>query len=202
LVAWSQGDFVSARSFLEESLAIKRELTNPSSISIALNNLGLVAHAQGDYTTARAYLEESLIIDRKLKDKDAIATSLVNLGAVAIDDGRYEEASPLLMEGLALFNDVGDIRGIADGIENLVGLAGQTGNFDRAPVLGGIAEALRDEASTPMLGPERVRYEHFLEMARSQVSPVNWYDQWAMGRRLAQDLERAMEYIMGSSVTD
>jgi predicted ATPase len=202
LVAWSQGDFVSARSFLEESLAIKRELTNPSSISIALNNLGLVAHAQGDYTTARAYLEESLTIDRKLKDKDAIATSLVNLGAVAIDDGRYEEASPLLMEGLALFNDVGDIRGIADGIENLVGLAGQTGNFDRAPVLGGIAEALRDEASTPMLGPERVRYEHFLEMARSQVSPANWDDQWAMGRRLAQDLERAMEYIMGSSVTD
>jgi tetratricopeptide (TPR) repeat protein len=199
LVSWGQGDFVTARSFLEESLAIKRELADPSPISIALNNLGLVAHAQGDYTTARAYLLESLAIDRELKDKDAIATSLVNLGAVALDDGRYEEARPLFMESLVLFNEVGDTRGIVDSLENLVGLvglAGQMDSFGRAPVLGGVAEALREEIGAPMATPERARYERFLTLARARVDNARWNEQWAVGMAMAHDLERVVAYAL------
>jgi predicted ATPase len=194
LVSFGQGDFVTAQSFLEESLAIKRELADPSSISIALNNLGLVAHAQGDYTTARAYLEEALAIDRQLKDKDAIATSLVNLGAVALDDGRYDEARPLLIESLVLFNEVGDIRGIADTLENLVGLASRMGSFERAPVLGGAAEALREELSAPLSTPERERLEGFLVQARTQVDPATWGEEWAKGRIMAHEIERVVAY--------
>lgn len=196
LVSLGQGDFVTARSFLEESLAIKRELAGLSSISIALNNLGLVAHAQGDYTTARAYLEEALDIDRRLKNKDAIATSLVNLGAVTLDDGRYGEARPLLIESLALFNEVGDTRGIADTLENLIGLASRTGSFERAPVLGGMAEALRQELSVPLSAPERERLEGFLVLARSQVDPAVWNEQWANGRTMAHELERVIAYAL------
>jgi len=196
LVSWGQGDFVTARSFLEESLAIKRELADPSSISISLNNLGLVAHAQGDYTTARAYLEESLAIDRELNDKDAIATSLVNLGAVALDDGSYHAARPFFMEGLALFNEVGDTRGIADSLENLVGLAGRTGSFERVPVLGGAAEALREEIGAPLAAPERERLVDFLALARPQIDPATWDEQWAMGRTMSQDLDRVIAYAL------
>jgi len=196
LVSFGQGDFATARSFLEESLVIKRELADASSISIALNNLGLVAHAQGDYTTARAYLEESLVIDRELKDKDAIATSLVNLGAVALDDGRFEEALPLFREGLTLFNEVGDTRGIADSLENLVGLAGHVGNFGRAPILGGAAEALREEIGAPMSTPERDRYERFLTVARIRVDPDTWDQQWMKGRTMAHEMESVVGYAL------
>jgi tetratricopeptide (TPR) repeat protein len=191
-----------ARTFLEESLAIKRELGDPSPISIALNNLGLVAHAQGDNKTARGYLEESLAIDRQLNDKDAIATSLVNLGAVALDDGSYEEARPLFMESLSLFKEVGDTRGIADTLENLVGLASGTGRFERAPVLGGIAEALREELSAPMTAPERDRYERFLASARVHIDPATWNARWAQGRTIAQDLERVVAYALGDALED
>jgi predicted ATPase/class 3 adenylate cyclase len=201
LVSWAQGEFSMARTFLEESLAIKRELGDPSPISIALNNLGLVAHAQGDNKTARGYLEESLAIDRQLNDKDAIATSLVNLGAVALDDGSYEEARPLFMESLSLFKEVGDTRGIADTLENLVGLASGTGRFERAPVLGGIAEALREELSAPMTAPERDRYERFLASARVHIDPATWNEQWAKGR-MVQDPEWVVAYALGDALED
>lgn len=198
LVSFGQGDFDTARSFLEESLAIKRELADPSSISIALNNLGLVAHSQGDYKTARAYLGESLAVDRELGDKDAIATSLVNLGAVALDDGSYEEARPLFMEGLTLFNEVGDTRGIVDSLENLIGLMGRAGSLERVPVLGGVAEALREEIGAAMAAPERDRYERFLALARPQVDPAAWEEQWAQGRTMAQDSRRVISYALES----
>ena len=131
-----------------------------------------------------------------MKDKDAIATSLVNLGAVALDDDSYEEAHPLFMESLALFNEVGDTRGIVDSLENLVGLAGRTGNFERAPVLGGVAEALREEIGAPMATPERDRYERFLAVARPQVDPATWNELWAKGRTMAHEMERVIAYAL------
>ncbi len=194
LVSWGQGDLATARSFLEESLAIKRELGTPSSISITLNNLGLVALAQGDSATARAYLEESLAIDRELGDKDAVATSQVNLSAVVLDSGNYEEARPLLMEGLARFSEVGDIRGVIDALENLAGLASRTGGFERAAWLGGAAEGLREEIGVSMSSPERERQETLLALARAQVDPATWAEQWAMGKGVTNDLDRVIAY--------
>jgi tetratricopeptide (TPR) repeat protein len=202
LVSWGQGDYVTARSFLEESLTIKRQTADPSSISISLNNLGLVAHTQGDNAMARTYLEEALGIDRRLKDKDAIATSLVNLGAVALDDGSYEEARPLLIEALALFTEVGDRHGIADCLENLVDLASHIGSVNRVPMLGGIAEAMREEIGALMPTRERDRYESVLSLARSQVDPATWDEEWVKGRKMAQDLDRGIAYVLEGSVQE
>ena len=86
--------------------------------------------------------------------------------------------------------------GIADSLENLAGLASGTGRFERAPVLGGIAEALREELSAPMTAPERERHERFLASARVHIDPATWNEQWAKGRTIAQDLERVVAYAL------
>ena len=66
-VAHEQGDFASARTLYEESLAIRRELGDRRGIANSLNNLGNVAYEQDDYPAARAD-EESLAIVRELGD--------------------------------------------------------------------------------------------------------------------------------------
>jgi hypothetical protein len=103
------------------------------------------------------------------------------------------------MEGLALFNEVGDTRGIADSLENLMGLAGQGGSFERAPVLGGAAEALREEIGAPMSAPEGDRYERFLALARTRVDPGKWDHQWTKGRTMAHEMERIVAYALDDS---
>ncbi len=79
VLAYRQGDYISARSLHEESLAIKRELGDKQGIASSLNNLGNVADDQGDYANARSLHEESLAIKRELGDKRGIASSLNNL---------------------------------------------------------------------------------------------------------------------------
>ncbi|HKP51143.1 MAG TPA: tetratricopeptide repeat protein [Chloroflexia bacterium] len=196
LVAWNEGDLASAQSFLEESLAIKRGLGDENAISISLNNLGLLSHTQGDYANARAYLEESLAIDRKLNDQDAIATSLGNLGAVELDTGNYQEAQRLVLESVELFHRVGDKHGVADSLENLVGVTARLGRPMEAAVLGGAAEALRDEIATPLSPAESARYETHLAVARAQLDGDAWQSAWAEGRGMG--LEQVVAYALES----
>jgi hypothetical protein len=49
-----QGDFASARSLFEESLAIHSELGDKRGSALSLMNLGIVASDQGDYSWARS----------------------------------------------------------------------------------------------------------------------------------------------------
>src|SRR5579871_5032422 len=51
VLAHRQGDYASARSLTEESLAIRRELGDRLGIAYSLNNLGILAKDQGDYAS-------------------------------------------------------------------------------------------------------------------------------------------------------
>jgi tetratricopeptide (TPR) repeat protein len=123
VLAWSQGDYVSARTLLEEALAIRRKLGDRRGIAASLNNLGNVTYSQGDYALARTLYEEALAIRRELGDKWGIALSLNNLGELASDQGDYVSAWTLCKEALALRRELGDRRGIALSLNNLGNVA-------------------------------------------------------------------------------
>jgi tetratricopeptide (TPR) repeat protein len=55
-----QGDIEAARSLLEESSSLCKEMRDASGEAHALFTLGIIAYRAGDLTTARAHLEESL----------------------------------------------------------------------------------------------------------------------------------------------
>ena len=69
-----------------------REIEDPSGVSSALNNLGLVARHRGDYDQAEEYFHESLDLNRKIGDAAGIATTLNNLGNVALAESDYDRS--------------------------------------------------------------------------------------------------------------
>jgi predicted ATPase/class 3 adenylate cyclase/Tfp pilus assembly protein PilF len=123
-LAYSQGDYTSARSLYEESLFLRRKFGDQEGIAGSLNNLGNVAEQQGNYASARSLYEESLSLTRELGDKWRIAASLNNLGNVAQQQGDYASARSLYEESLSLTRELGDKWGIANSLNNL-GLVAQ-----------------------------------------------------------------------------
>jgi len=119
VLARQQSDYPAARAWLEESLAIQRQLGDRWGMATSLNNLGTVAWDQGDFPSTRAWLEESLAIMRELGDRWGIARSMTNLGNVAWEQGDYPSARALHEESLAIMRQLGDRRVIAASLLNL-----------------------------------------------------------------------------------
>ena len=128
-VALSRGDPRTARSMLEESLSLHRQLGAPAGIAIALSNLGATALQQGDLATARSFLEESLAIRRQLGDRVDIAVSLNELGGAVLEQGDYATARSLLEESLMLRRQLGDTAGMAVLLNNVGLVAIRQGDY-------------------------------------------------------------------------
>ena len=164
-LAWLQTDYPAARSLLEQSLALYRELGNTEDLPAPLNALGEVARTQGDYPTARQYFEESLALLRARGDKANIAWALQALGEVAQEQGDAA-ARPLAEESLALFHEVGDRRGVSLRLERF----GRGGTSPGGPPGG--ADAARGEPGDPARagaqGRDRPLLGHLGELAVSQ----------------------------------
>lgn len=144
-LARHQGDYEQARTRLEESLALQRELGDKPGIASALNHLGRVFYLRGDYKGAVAPLEESLAIRRQLGDRKGMADSLGHLGLVLKVLGDYERAITLHEESLALQRELGDKRGIATALSNLGFVRYDQGENSRAAALFEESLALRRE---------------------------------------------------------
>jgi len=119
VLAYYQGDYPSARTLHEESLAIQRQLGAQGGIATSLTHLGNVACDQGDFASARALHEESLAIQRQLGDRRGIANSLGNLGNVVSDQRDFSSARALYEEGLAIMRELGNQLGTANALHNL-----------------------------------------------------------------------------------
>ncbi|MCW3099654.1 MAG: adenylate/guanylate cyclase protein, partial [Chthonomonadaceae bacterium] len=131
-LACYQGDYASARGYLEESLTIEREIGDRQGIAVSLNNLGAVAHNQGDYASARGYYEESLTIYREVGDRQGIAHVLGNLGLEADIQGDYASARGYHDESLTIQREIGNRQGIAMSLNNLGGTAHAQGDYASA----------------------------------------------------------------------
>jgi non-specific serine/threonine protein kinase len=140
ILAMFQGDYGAARTRLEESMAISRELGNRREAAWSLGYLGKTMRFQGDGAAARALFEESLAIFREVGSTNLIAWSLGNLGDVARDQGDCGTARPLYEESLALFREVGNKRAISGLLDDLGMVALDQGDHDAARAL--MAEAL------------------------------------------------------------
>jgi predicted ATPase/class 3 adenylate cyclase len=131
-LALSRGDHGMARSLLEESLALQRQLGEPAGIAASLSNLGAAALQQGDHAGARSLFEENLAMRRRLGDKVGIAAALNDLGGAVIQQGDYTLARSLLEESLAIRRQLGDKAGTAVLLNNLGMVAIQQGDYATA----------------------------------------------------------------------
>lgn len=134
-LARKQDDNLQAATFLQEALALRRQLGQLPEIGLTLNNLGALAYHQGDYAEALKLYEESLAIKLKLGDKRSIALSLNNLAELHHAQGNEEKVIDLFEESLKLLQEVGDRHNTALVLLNLGVATGDQGDYRRARVL-------------------------------------------------------------------
>jgi tetratricopeptide (TPR) repeat protein len=137
VLAHTQGDYAAARAYLEESLAIRRELCRqgerdgPQGHADSLNLRGLLAIDEQEYEAAQKLLEEALSL---LSDHDHLRRGKVlhNLALVASRRGSPEEAQRLYEAALQHGRSAGDVRREAETLANLGVLAHNAGDLSAA----------------------------------------------------------------------
>jgi tetratricopeptide (TPR) repeat protein len=102
----AEGDYPTARQYLQEALAIEEAVLGRRhrETAVTLHVLGKVAYAEGDYPTARQYLQEALAIEEAVLGRRhrETAVTLHELGNVAYAEGDYPTARQYLQEALAI----------------------------------------------------------------------------------------------------
>jgi hypothetical protein len=101
------GDRPSARTHLEESLAICRELGDRAGTAASLASLADVATEEGALVSARALLTESVAIRVELGDSRGVALSLEGFANLALASGRPLAAARLYGAAERLRTDTG-----------------------------------------------------------------------------------------------
>ncbi len=99
------GDPEVARSRLEESIEIYRELGDESCTAAVLRELGSVGVGVGDWEAARSSLEEGLGLDRRSGNEYGVALTRTYLGILDFFRGDYGPARTHFEEG------IGSLRG-------------------------------------------------------------------------------------------
>ncbi len=139
-IAIHHGFPARAIPFLEEALAIRREVGDWLGVADTLNSLGYMALFQGDYPRAAALLEESIDLARELGHEIIIVASLGMLAEVVIELGDLDRATDLIDEGLLRARAIGDEMDTAAMLVNLGLIARLRGNLEQA--VGHLDEAL------------------------------------------------------------
>jgi tetratricopeptide (TPR) repeat protein len=117
------GRFRDATRYLEECLAIARELDDKGRIAAALQYLGMAALGEGDMATARGDFEEGLALAQTQGNKRELAAAFNNLAQLDRAEGLLETAETLYEKALALAHELGDRETIAIALLNLAMVA-------------------------------------------------------------------------------
>jgi predicted ATPase len=104
---YSAGDQELARSRLEESIGIYRELGDVPRTAVVFWNLGRLSNEAGDLETARSSVEESLELERRSGNERGIAQARSSLGFTALLRGEHRPARAHLEESLRVLQRLG-----------------------------------------------------------------------------------------------
>lgn len=93
---------------MEESLKIRRELGNKSSVAESLNELGRTSRTLGDIRQAENLHLEALALVEEIGDRPGIVQALEGLAATSVETERIETAGRLFGAAAALREEIGN----------------------------------------------------------------------------------------------
>lgn len=136
LCSW-MARYAEAQEYLEESLAIAREIGDKQMIEKVLQPLGLAAHGQGNPDKARGHFEEALALAHELGNRRELAAAQNALAQLHRAEGHLDEAERLYASVLSLARELEDRQSIAIALLNLamVSIARGAGDPPRAMLL-------------------------------------------------------------------
>jgi tetratricopeptide (TPR) repeat protein len=124
-------DYNKALSYLEQSLAISRQIDDKEGEGATLANIGNVFYAQGDYETALTHLKQSLAIMQQISNKAGESVTLNNISQIYQAQGDYEMALSYLKQSLAISQKIGDKYGALT-LNNIAGIYQVQGDYEVA----------------------------------------------------------------------
>ncbi len=132
-LAFSQVSHPAARSRLEESAGICREIGDRRGLASALSFMSLVMAHQGDPAEARPLAEEGVRLFREDGgDRWGLAIALTNMGVVAEAQADYELAIPLFEQSAAILRELGDKWPLSLPLRHLGIVTSRQGDYVRA----------------------------------------------------------------------
>jgi len=149
-LAFIQGSYPVASTFLEQSAAIRREVDDSPGLLQSLHFLGLVRRCQGRPNEARTLFDEGLAIARRIGDRAWEAATLNCLARLVYYEGDLPGARSLFEEVLIKRHAVGDLWGLGITLGDLGDVVRELGD-------GSIARRLYEEslAAWRRLGDKR-----------------------------------------------
>jgi predicted ATPase/DNA-binding CsgD family transcriptional regulator len=129
------GDLPTARELLGTSIAIGRELRDPTTVAYSLQSLVACDLPHADHALLREQSAESVALFRAAGDLWGLAMALRNQGLAAIVTGQVDEADPPLAESLALARELGDTWLLARALHYAGEVARFRGDYERARAL-------------------------------------------------------------------
>jgi tetratricopeptide (TPR) repeat protein len=186
-LAYCGGEFPSARSYYEQSLALSRELDDKTGIASAFLGLGGVAMRQGEHSRARALLQESLALFRDVKAKHSAIGVLNSLAWIGWHEGEFATARAHLVESLMLCGETGRYQESIDTLVSAGQLALRQESAERAVRLFGAAEVLRAAIQRARPPVERAEFEDAMTAARAALDEEAYAAAWAEGQAMTRD---------------
>jgi tetratricopeptide (TPR) repeat protein len=114
MLAFSQGDLQTGRTYLDEALGLYQELGNVEGTGNSLLMLGNVLYSQGALDEARARVLEGVAFHEQIGNKKPIADSYLTLGNIARTQGNYQEAHNYFERSLSIFRELNHKTGEAN----------------------------------------------------------------------------------------
>jgi predicted ATPase/class 3 adenylate cyclase len=135
ILAWLQGDHDVARSRLEESVTLCRNLQYRYGLVHSLHFLSMEMLGRGDTTAARSMAEESVEIARAGEGGFDLAIVLANLGLAAHTQNDYAVARSVLRECIEICRNIGDNWLLSLPYRHLGYMELRDGNYEQATAL-------------------------------------------------------------------
>jgi predicted ATPase/class 3 adenylate cyclase len=203
------GRYKDVHGYLEQSLAIGRDLGDRGRIEMVLQLLGIVALNQGDLRTARAYLDEALPLAEQVGDKRELCAVINARAHLHRLGGELDTAESLYGKVLAFARELGDRESIAIALLNLtivsiLRASGDTARDMLAQVLLIVEETGSQSSAQSLLAVSsglaslRGEWEHaarFFGMAEKQAAQTGMYPDPVDEASLAPLIARTREVL-------
>ncbi len=188
-----EGDPVSARSYLDQALALIEG--RPPQVIHSLVNYwrAWAARERGEFELARISLIEASRIGRLIGHRPAMAHPLALLGQFDVAAGRPAAALGYFAESLPILARLGDAWGIGRTLEGVGSAVLMLGDAGGAARLIGAAEALRKRNATPLSATELDDHHRTLDRIRATLGS-SFEAHWREG--LALPLDQAVDLAL------
>jgi predicted ATPase/DNA-binding winged helix-turn-helix (wHTH) protein len=143
------GQPAQAKPYLEESIAIARELGDRAYVGFGLQMLAKAFVGLGQIAQAEACLQECVEIARERGDSNELAAALNALGQTHRVEGKLDKAEPLFQQALTLSSQTGNDYAMLLTLLNLAMVWIERGASPRArPVLAEILAEIEEGGAT------------------------------------------------------